>query len=112
MSNTGRGFDLLGLARFAGGSKMAIVKVVMIETAEGSEDGIVLRIYEARRVYDMADRLAVMFVRNGKARYVTDEPAPAERKVVGPAETKVVAPAETKIEIVTAAIKPKRRVRK
>jgi len=43
------------------------MRIAMLETRRGSEDGFVVRRFEQGRIYDVADMLARTFIRAGWA---------------------------------------------
>lgn len=49
------------------------MRVRMIVTSDGSEDGISLRTFNGGQVYDLAPRLAEIFIGGGMAEMVADE---------------------------------------
>lgn len=51
--------------------------IIMLETRRGSEDGFIVRCFEAGGEYDIADSLARSFIQRGWARE-HDKPFPKE----------------------------------
>lgn len=76
------------------------MKVRMIVTSNGSEDGLTLKTFEGGRVYDLAPRLAEIFIGGGMAEAVTAEPKPEPKTKPKPAAKRAVksarAPRENK----------------
>ncbi len=68
---------------------MTPVRVKIVQSCEGSTDGIRLTQYVSGQVVELPDHLARSFVVLGWAEPVKPEPAHA---VIAPAETKVVEP--------------------
>lgn len=63
------------------------MKVRMLSTQRGSEDGITLAVHEAGGVYDLAERLAGIYLRAGMC-----EPADSPAAAPEPAPAAPVAP--------------------
>jgi hypothetical protein len=51
------------------------MRVRMLETRRGTEDGFVLRLYEAGGIYDMADFQARCFIAEGRAIAMPETPS-------------------------------------
>lgn len=49
------------------------MRIIMLQTRYGSEDGFVVRRFVKNQEYEMADSLAAYFIRHGLAAIITDK---------------------------------------
>ena len=73
------------------------MKIRMKENKKGSPDGVQVLDYQKGKTYDLPDRLAGVFVKQGWAVAVKPQ-KPPEPEDEEPLETKVIEPEETKDE--------------
>lgn len=83
------------------------MKIRMLETQRGAEDGVTLRTYETGVEYDLghtagARDLAAVFVREGWAEQVAAPPSPRALEPEAPLLARAQAPAEAPVPLATA----------
>lgn len=72
------------------------MRITMLSTDQGSEDGIRIRTYEAGRVYDLSDALARQFLQRGSAQAVSEAKPPKRTTKKSPRQKQLKSAPENK----------------
>lgn len=61
-----------------------MIRIRMLETADGATDGAVVRTYEQGETYEVSEDLAECFEASGQAELVADEDPPSDAEEAKP----------------------------